>query len=129
MQYEWTLLVEREALGRLQAEGVQGLMGCPTELRFRQKNAPVLMELQVEPRGVLHASCLPPDREPPCGKCGRVGLTLPKERVLDAASLSEDRDLFRLSDFGTVMVGTERFVDTVHRLGFEEVRFHELPVR
>lgn len=129
MQYEWALLVEREALVRLQAEGVRGLRGCPTELRFRQKSAPVLMELQVEPRGGLHPTCLPPDRKPPCEKCGRAGLTLPKQRVLDAASLPEDRDLFRLADFGTVLVGTERFVDTVQRLGFEEVRFLELPVR
>lgn len=129
MQYEWTLLVEREALAQLHAAGVRGLKGCPTQLRFRQKSAPELLELQLEPRGRLHPDCLPPDRKPPCEKCGRVGLSLPKQRVLDAASLPDDRDLFRLADFGTVLIATERFVDTVRRLGFEEVGFHALPVR
>jgi hypothetical protein len=56
-------------------------------------------------------------------------LRLPDNRILEAASLPAHLDLFRLSDFGTVLIGTERFVDTVRRLGFEEVLFRELPVR
>lgn len=127
MQYDSTLLVRREALEQLQAEGLRGLKGCRAELRFRQKNAPELLELQLEPRGLLHPACLPPDREPPCAKCGRRGLTRPEEPILDAASLPSDRDVFRLADMGTLIAATERFVDTVRRLGFEEVRFQELP--
>lgn len=129
MQYAWTLLIRREALEQLQAEGVRGLLGCHTELRFRQKSAPELMELQLEPQGRLHPDCLPPDREPPCAKCGREGLTLPDHRILDAASLPSHLDLFRLTDFGTVIIATERFVDAVRRHGFEEVSIRELPVR
>jgi len=129
MQYEWTLLIRREAMEQLQAEGVRGLLGCRAELRFRQKNAPELLELQVEPRGLLHPDCLPPDLEPPCAKCGRLGLTRPDQPILDAASLPEDRDLFRLANFMTMLIATERFVETVRRLGFEEVAFHELPAR
>lgn len=123
------LLVRREALEQLQAEGLRGLHGCRAELRFRQKNAPELWELQLEPRGRLHPDCLPPDLKPPCAKCGRLGLKRPEAPLLDAASLPEDRDLFRLGNFLTMLIATERFVDTVHRLGFEEVRFLELPVR
>jgi uncharacterized double-CXXCG motif protein len=129
MQYDWALLAQREALQRLEAEGVRGLKGCRTELRFRQKSAPELLELQLECHGRLHPDCLPPERKPPCAKCGRVGLRLPDDRILDAASLPEHLDLFRLTDFGTVIIGSERFVDTVRRLGFEEVAFRELPVR
>ncbi len=75
-----------------------------TELRFRQKNPPELLELEVLPRG--------------------------EEPILEAASLPQDLDLFRLSDFTTVLVGTERFVEAVRRLGFEQdILFRELPVR
>ena len=129
LQDGWDLLIRREALEQLQAEGVRGLKGCRAELRFRQKNAPELWELQLEPRGRLHPDCLPPDLKPPCAKCGRLGLKRPEAPLLDATSLPEDRDLFRLGNFLTMLIATERFVDTVHRLGFEEVRFLELPVR
>jgi uncharacterized double-CXXCG motif protein len=128
MPYGWSLLIRREALEQLQSEGMRGLQGRRAELRFRQKNAPELLELQIERGGLLHPDCLPA-RPPPCPKCRRDGFRLPDHPILDAASLPQDRDLFRLANFGTVIVGTERFVDTVRRLGFEEVAFRELPVR
>ncbi len=129
MQYGWAILIRREALEALQAEGVRALQGCRTELRFRQKRAPELLELQLLAHGRLHPDCLPADRQPPCTRCGRVGISLPEERRLDAASLPQHLDLFRLADFGTVIVASERFVDAVRRLGFEELAIRELPVR
>jgi uncharacterized double-CXXCG motif protein len=129
MQYSWTLLIRREALEQLQAEGVRNLQGRRAELRFRQKSAPELVELQLEPHGRMHRDCLPADLQPPCAKCDFQSLTLPEQPILDAASLPAHLDLFRLSDMGTVIVGTERLVDTVRRLGFEEVALRELPVR
>jgi uncharacterized double-CXXCG motif protein len=123
------LLVRRDALERLQAEGVRGLLACPTALRFRQKNPPELLELQVEPHGQLHRDCIPPDEPPPCPTCGRFGLTRPDEPLLDAASLPTDRDLFRIGNFATMMVGTERFMEAVRRLELDGITFHELPTR
>ncbi|PTL80042.1 double-CXXCG motif protein [Vitiosangium sp. GDMCC 1.1324] len=129
MQNPWTLLMRREALERLRAEGLRGLQGGPTELRFRQKNAPELMELQLALHGRLHPDCLPPERQPPCVRCGRDAVRLPEVPILDAASLPADTDVFRLSDFTNVIVGSERFVETVHRLGYGEADFLELPLR
>lgn len=125
----WTLLIRREALEQLQAEGLRGLLGCKTELRLRDKNPPELLELQVEPRGMLHRDCLPRRLPPPCETCGRQAFGFPTEPILDAATLPTDRDLFRLANFKTQIVGTERFVETVQRLGFDEVEFRELPTR
>ncbi len=127
--YADALIIRREALEQLQAEGLRGLLGCRTELRFRQKEAPDLLELQIEPHGLLHPDCIPPDKRTPCAKCGRWGFSLPKEPLLDTASLPTHLDLFRLANFTTVIVATERFVDTVRRLQFEEVSFRELPLR
>ncbi|WP_371817223.1 MULTISPECIES: double-CXXCG motif protein [unclassified Myxococcus] len=123
------LLVRSEVLEPLQAEGVRGLVDCRTELRFRQQEPLALLELQIEPRGRLHPDCLPPDLPPPCSTCGRVGLRLPEEPILDAATLPLDRDLFRVGDFATVIVGTERFMEAVHRLALEGISFRELPTR
>jgi uncharacterized double-CXXCG motif protein len=126
----WELLMRREALERMQAEGVRGLSGCRTALRFRRRDPPGLMELELLPRGTLHPDCLPSDRPPRCPKCERLGWTLPNEPILDAASLPKDLDLFRLEDFLTMIIGTERFVEAARRLGYEQdIVFRELPLR
>jgi uncharacterized double-CXXCG motif protein len=121
--------VRREALEKLKSEGLCGLNGCRTELRFRQKKAPELLELQMEFRGRVHAECLPRTRSPACARCGGEEGCLPDEPILDAASMPTDVDLFRLSDFRGVMVVNQRFVDTAQRLGLDGVAFHELPAR
>jgi uncharacterized double-CXXCG motif protein len=124
-----TWVVRWDALERLQAEGVRGLQGFPTALRFRQKDPPELLELQIEPLGRLHPDCLPPDLPPPCATCGRVGLRRPDAPILDAVSLPTDRDLFRVGDFTTMVIGTERFMEAVSCLGLEGITFRELPAR
>jgi len=122
-------LVRQDALERLQVEGVRGLLGCRTELRFRQKDPPQLLELQIEPHGRLHQDCIPQDVLPPCVTCGRVYFRLPDEPILDAASLPRELDLFRVGNFATVIVGTERFMEAVRRLGLDGITFRELPTR
>ena len=123
----WWLLVQREALEKLQAKGIQGLKGCPTELRFRQRNSPELLELEIRPVGRAHPDCLPPTRNPPCSRCHRLGLSVPDELLLEARTLPSDRDLFRLEDFSGVIVCTERFVDACERLELDGVTFKPLP--
>lgn len=62
MQNPWSLYMRREALERLQQAGIRGLQGCPINVRFRQKNHPHLLELQLELHGQYHARgrrCLP----------------------------------------------------------------------
>jgi uncharacterized double-CXXCG motif protein len=126
----WTLLMKPEPLGRLVTEGLQGLKGCRTEFRFRKKNPPELLELELPPRGHVHPDCLPMDRSPPCAKCGRLGLKLPEDPILDAATLPGALDLFRLEGFMTMIISSERFVEAVQRLDYEQdIIFRELPLR
>lgn len=129
MQYANSLLVRREALEQLLAEGIRGLNGCRTELRFRQKQAPELLELQPEPHGRLHPDCIPHDKRTPCARCGRWGFAIPDELILDRASLPGQLDLFQLSQLATLIVASERLVEAIRRLGFEEVSIRELSLR
>jgi uncharacterized double-CXXCG motif protein len=125
----WALFMRREAMESLQQAGVQGLKGRKPELRFRQKkNPPELVELQLEPHGLLHPDCLPP-RPPPCSRCGRDGFQLPEHLLLDKASLPTHTDVFRLANFATVLVGTERFKVAAQRLKLDGILFLELPLR
>jgi uncharacterized double-CXXCG motif protein len=121
-------LIQREALEQLQAEGIRGLRGVPTELRFRQKKHPELLELEIPPYGRLHPDCTP-ERPPPCPTCGRDSFTFPEDPILDAASLPTHTDLFQLSDFETIFIATERLVEAVRRLGLEGAVFREVPLR
>jgi len=126
--YPSWLLVQRESLEKLQAEGLQGLKGCPTQLRFRQRNSPEFFELELLPVGRAHADCLPSDREPPCPRCGRVDLSLPADLLLDASTLPPHLDVFRLEDFSNVLVCTERFAKACKRLKLDGVVFKPVPI-
>ncbi len=129
LHHPWTLLMRREPLERLQAEGLKGLKGVRTELRFRKKNPPELLEMELLPRGDFHSDAVP-ERPSRCPRCERTDRKRPDEPILDAATLPQDLDLFRLSYGLTMIIGTERFVETVRRLGYEEdIAFQELPVR
>jgi uncharacterized double-CXXCG motif protein len=125
--YSELLLVRREALEKLQAEGLRGLKGCRIEVRFRQRNSPELLELELLPVGRLHPRCLLPDRGPPCPRCGREEISMPQEPVLDAATLPSHVDLFRLADISTAVICTERFAEACQRLGLDGIVFLPLP--
>jgi uncharacterized double-CXXCG motif protein len=127
MNYCWVLMMQREALEKLQAEELRGLKGCRVQVRFRQRNSPELVELEILPMGRLHRDCLPPDYQPPCSRCGRSFIPLPDDLVLDVTSLPKERDLFRLVDFSQVIICNERFVDACKRLGLDGVAFRPLP--
>jgi uncharacterized double-CXXCG motif protein len=129
MQNSWSLFARREALERLQATGLRGLQGCPVDVRFRVKRPPELLELQLVAQGRLHPDCLPPDRKPPCSKCGSTAISLPRTYWLEATSLPEHLDVFRLTDWPTLIFATERWVDAVKRLELDGVVFREVEAR
>ncbi len=85
--------------------------------------------MQLAARGRLHPDCLPADREPPWSKCGTTSLSLPRTYWLDAASLPTQLDVFRLTDWPTLIIATERMVDAVKRLELDGVLFREVEAR
>ena len=129
MPYDWMLLVYPETFAHLNAAGIQGLKGCPTLLRFRQKRPPALLEVQIEPGGLLHPDCLPPGKAAPCARCGRHDFGRPDQPLLAASSLPADRDLFRLANSLTTIVTTERLADAVRRLNLDDVQLIEFRLR
>ncbi|XXF79315.1 double-CXXCG motif protein [Myxococcaceae bacterium GXIMD 01537] len=125
----WTLMVRREVLEKLRAEGVQGFNAYPAKLRFRQKNAPELLDAELPTLGAMHPSCHPASWKQPCSRCERNANPLPPELALDGAKMPTDVDVFRLREHSTVIIASERFVRAVDRLGLDEIAFKELPVR
>lgn len=129
MQNSWSLCMRREALERLRDTGLHGLQGCPIQVRFRTKTPPELLDLQLESHGRFHPDCLPPP-EAPCPTCGHArGYKLPEPAWLDASSLPEHLDVFRLADASTLIVASERLVDAARLLELDGVIFQELETR
>ncbi|NTX16609.1 hypothetical protein HUA74_43660 [Myxococcus sp. CA051A] len=128
-QGDYLLMLRRDTLEQLRSLHVQGLVGCETELRWRQKSPPEMLELQIELKGRLHPDCLPSDLAPACKTCGRLAFQRPDHPILDARSLPVDLDLFRVGNFATMIIGTERFIEAVRRLGLTGISSRELPTR
>jgi hypothetical protein len=61
--------------------------------------------------------------------CGRDSFRLPEELLLEAASLPTHIDLFRLANFLTVLICTQRFAEAVQRLELDEIVFRDVPLR
>ncbi|ADO68651.1 double-CXXCG motif protein [Stigmatella aurantiaca] len=129
MQDPWSIYVRREALERLREAGIQGLQGCPLDVRFRAHRPPELMELQLELQGRVHPDCLPADRKPPCPNCGNDFLKLPEHPILALDALPVSLDVFRLAAWPTLILVTERWVEAVQRLDLDGLLFQELEVR
>ncbi|MFP2924221.1 double-CXXCG motif protein [Pyxidicoccus sp. 3LG] len=123
------LLVRVEALGELREAGLRGLeQACPIQVRFRGKNPPEFHEVQLEFRGQPHPDCVSPKSKPPCPTCGYADIRYLSPLILDAASMPSDLDVFRLHKHLDIMVN-ERFVESVHRLALDGVKFTEVEAR
>ncbi|HZI14906.1 MAG TPA: double-CXXCG motif protein [Myxococcus sp.] len=127
--YSADLLVRSEALAQLRAAGLRGLaQACPIQVRFRGKNPPELMEVQLELHGQPHADCVSPKSKPPCPTCGHADIRYLSPVILEATSLPEGVDVFRLGRHLDIIV-TARFVETVKRLELGGVKFREVEAR
>ncbi|RKH35398.1 hypothetical protein D7Y13_03955 [Corallococcus praedator] len=122
----WEIFLREDALASFRAGALRGLIPVLAELSFPTQDAEQLHELQLLPRGRLHEACLPVGRPPPCPTCGRQGFRMPSKRWLDADSLPADLDIFRLEDAVTLIIATERFVETLHALGPSDVESLEV---
>lgn len=121
----WILFVRAETFAALQAEGVRGLIGVKPQLKFREKLHPELLELQIEPGPALHPSCVT-QRVPPCPACGR-GKSDVERIVIDASTIPQDRDLFRIRNWHTRILASGRFAEAVHHLRLEGIILKPLP--
>lgn len=129
LQNPWSLYIRREAVERLQGAGIHGLSGCPLNVRFRGKNPPDLLAMQLELHGRLHLDGVSPAMRRVCPNCGVPRHELPRPPILDAHSMHEPPDLFRLHDWPTIIVASERVADSVRRHSLTGVCFNELAAR
>ncbi|MHA7627707.1 SitI6 family double-CXXCG motif immunity protein [Corallococcus sp. M7] len=124
----WEVLVREDTLASIQEAGLKGIIPVRAELRNRRTKELPQYELEARSLVKLHPACIQDrDRVPTCEYCGRNGFSLPPERWLLGASIPTDLDLFGVEDTTRIVV-SERFVDTVNRLGPSDVVYREISV-
>ncbi|WP_044889407.1 double-CXXCG motif protein [Myxococcus hansupus] len=125
LQNPWSLYIRREALERLQGEGLRGLSGCPVNVKFRGKSPPYLLAMQLKFQGRLRGEHVSAQENAPCPKCGSSRHTMPQLPSFDVRTMSDAPDLFRLSDWPTLIMASQRMVTVVRQLAMTGVRFVE----
>lgn len=121
----WTLLITGDALDKLNGFDLSLPRTVAPILTFKNESQKVF-EFEVLPSGILNNAIYPPEHPRICDACGRIGATKPDNLILDGSSIPDDLDIFRLSNFTTLIMVTERFVKAVRELGINGAFFQEV---
>ncbi|RKH22834.1 hypothetical protein D7Y13_34740 [Corallococcus praedator] len=121
----WQVLVREDARDLLLETGLQGIIPVRAELRTRRTKELPLYELEARPLAKLHPDCI--DRVPTCPDCGDNSFSLPPKRWLLRESVPPGLDLFGVEETTRIVV-SERFIDTMNRLGPSDVFYREITV-
>lgn len=117
----WTALIRKEAFLTLRLRGL-ALRGAETNLQFRKRDAPTLIEIEAWPIAKLHPSCLPDPPPERCSACGRLGLSAPKRIVVASDSLDERVPIQRLIELPTFLLVNEKLATAIQDLELRDVR-------
>ena len=124
----WEVVLREDAVELLKVEGLKGVIAVRMELKSRRSTMPALYELEARPLAKLHPDCIGEFKTPACDICGRPeSFDLPPKRWLLRSSVPEGLDVFGVEG-ACLHVVSERFIETVQRLGPSDVRYQELPV-
>ncbi|NPD22838.1 SitI6 family double-CXXCG motif immunity protein [Corallococcus exiguus] len=124
----WELVLREDVVELLKSKGLQGIIAVRMEFRSRRSTMPALYEVEARPLAKLHPDCIGEFKTPPCSVCGRPeSYSLPPKRWLLRSAVPEGLDVFGIAG-ARLRVVSERFVETVQRLGPSDVHYQELPV-
>ncbi|AFE07264.1 hypothetical protein COCOR_06994 [Corallococcus coralloides DSM 2259] len=123
----WEVVLREDAVELLKAEGLKGVIAVRMELKSRRSTMPALYELEARPMARLHPDCIGEWKTPACDICGKPeSFSLPSKRWLLRSTVPEGLDVFGVEG-ACLHVVSERFVETVQRLGPSDVHYRELP--
>lgn len=123
----WTIIMNEIALNKLQIEKLNLPQTIKPIIKFKTQPQKIY-EFEVLPLGNLLNTIYENSQDKACLGCGRIGGSMPSEIVVEKKSIPDDLDIFRLSNFSTIIVTTERFVETVNRLELRGALFNEIKI-
>lgn len=121
----WTICLEASALEKLKDSDLSLPNTAKAELKFKKEEQKVY-EFDLPLKGKLINAVYDGSKMKCCDGCGRDGSTKPEEILIDAASIPNNADIFRVSNFTTIILVTEKFVRAVNNLDIKGAIFKEV---
>ncbi|MBK7708316.1 MAG: hypothetical protein IPJ30_21815 [Acidobacteria bacterium] len=121
----WTVLLPRLVAEAIEGRGVKMPTLVPAEI-VKGGTESELCELAIYPAGRLANGWYEPGVIEICPECNRDAVKLPEEIATDVSDVPDDVDVFRLSNFATILIVTERFYDAVSALGIKGAKFEKV---
>lgn len=124
----WTICLEANALEKLKDSGLSLPNSVKAELKFRKEEQKIF-EFDLPLEGKLSNGVYNELQLKYCDACGRDSASKPDEILIEHSSLPTDIDIFRVSNFTTIILVTEKFVETVTNLGIKGAVFNEIKTK
>jgi len=123
---DWWLLIQKTALARLKETSLSLPVAVKAQIKTQEKSKVEMMEFQIMPHGKIAPASFDAAIGKLCSGCGRREFPMLQKVVVELNSISRGVDLFRLSNFTTIILATEKFVDAVERLHLSDILFREV---
>ncbi len=123
----WTVCLESSALEDLKTSGLCLPRTVRAELKFKKEEREIF-EFDLPLRGALANPVYDGIQLDYCTACGRNSATIPDEILIDRDSLPADLDIFRVRNFTTIILVTEKFVDAIKTYDIKGAVFEEVKV-
>jgi hypothetical protein len=122
----WTMLIEERAATALQDLGVRFPAAKTAQLSARGLDRATFFEIEIWPLAHLVPSTIDAVQPSPCLICGRLGVRMHGQAVVQEASVPGNMDVFRIWEAPTYVLASERFAEAVRSLGLSGTTFTEV---
>lgn len=124
-QTSWTVCLERTAMEKLNESD----LSLPISVKVEQTpnvETREVYEFHLPLKGHLINGVYDGLQRVYCTACGRDSASLPNQIQIAITSIPSDFDIFRVTNFNTLVLVTERFVETVRKLKIRGACFQEV---
>lgn len=123
----WTLLIHHKAYLKLASQEIRLPKVSVPKLEFEETSSNELFEFQIEPFAKLSSLSYSPPEPKLCSLCGRDNRKV-EQIIIEKRSIPSDVDMFRIKDFPTKILITERFMKVVEDLKLTNISFTSVTV-
>lgn len=123
----WTIVIKKEASDKLKSAELNLPMTIEPNIKFKTQPE-TLYEFELPLNGKLSNPIYEAGNETACSGCGRIGASMPEKIIVERSLLADNCDIFRLTNFATIILVTENFVDCVKNFGLKGILFEQVEI-
>lgn len=123
----WTVVVKERVLDKLKSANLNLPEIIEPKINFKRQTQKIY-EFEIVPIGKLLNPIYEKENDIACLGCGRVGVSMPEKIIIEKKSLPNNCDIFRLSNFTTIVLVSERFFESVKKFELKGILFEEVEI-